>query len=1088
MPNWFPLRIPLNKGLEQHEAENAFESEHGLTSGINLDFGKKGAVRGRPGWTRTTGFTKRLLSDLGLPSQSFVATKALTGYSGFKPFEVQDGFGRSPALMSQGRIYVQSEGVWQDRGGGCAMKVTRLPEYPVDTDGFNLNLNPYWRNVPLNHAGLGYDFGPSETQMSGTFGGTNLMTAGEDGRFTGVSSFSSTFSRGVAARCGTVSALLTQVGASLYIHLHTEGSSTTSSVLLATDCRVNTSSGTILDMSSMFCICCDYDSGVFFVSYFVDPAVTATRYRVLRVSTAGVNLLTASFASPVSTVASAGQPGMWITNTSATTNKVVLAMHGSTTIGVQTTVLNATTLVTLGIDATLGTTASGTVLSPSVVCGVAENDEVWVCYVAAGTIIVNSGISALFIWKRSLTTTSSRKYLEHGSNSPSFTSRHPGRTYFCHHQPIKFGGRTLFGLSVVSGMEAASDVSLYHPAATWYVLDLTDLWSSGIATGSTSGNLIDPMCVAQGPFEGSSAPYSPSSAMLSVDGLSYRFQSIDWTDVASGPFAAVGAGSVSVGRMGYKGRAGMNQITFLDAQVAGFSKSTIIAGSVPRALAGGSVHPVGFLASSVPNILSVTLTAGGSYVAGSSYTVSAVYVWMDESGNIHRSMIANSWSVAIPGGANQNMVIRVDQPHFTERIFGNVKCEVYVSEANPPAGSIALYRVDTFFYDPDLAYFDVTTANVDTTAEVIYTAGGVLSCQPVRADGGVATVGNRCWVSDGKRVYASRLGDESANNEAVSWHIDDTLALRLPTASSTIIGLAGVEDRLAILADNGVWMTTGEGPDDLGQGAAFRDPVRMANVGCAGQRSIAAMKGVVVFQASDTFVDGTPETGGLWALSGGQPMQISAPVRDEIGDSLAGDVVYNDGRDILYWSRPTTGDLLVFDGRVQAWTKWTVEPTIEELDGTILVNSDPFTSFAVAQGTLWGVADEPAKMTGAAGTDALGQTASFPMSLRLSKVAVSRDPGGWARCRSVQLIQDPNTDTTPYNVTVDVYDGAELIGHTIHTALTGEEPPSEAFNNTQKCSTIDIELSSSRATVVWTGLVLSVKGLMRTKQGPRNYH
>lgn len=1088
--SWYPLQIPMNKGLEQHSAESGFERSSGLSRGINLDFGTKDAVRGRPGWTRRSGFTKRILDSSGTVSYDSVATKALTGYSNFKAISVLDSFGSRPGLVSEGRIYVDDGNVWQDRGGFCSAKVQRLCSYMYPVDGSPLALDNTMENTPYNWAGCGYDIGPvyNGPVASSLFTSWGILNSlGQVAGRAKANTSSGAMCAASTARIGDISATLTGSNLTLDLLLHTADTDTVTKVTLSSALRNNDSGVALLDVGTMFCICADYDTSVFYVGFWVDPASAADTYRILRVDTTGTILTTASFTTG-STAYTTSQPALWLTNTDAATNRLVVVEH--TASGVKTKILNATTLVDQAIDVTL-TTRVCTSMSPSIVCGVAESGSVWVCFTAQHSVLPQDG-DRLYVYKRSLSAATSTFYNSWGWYRQTAT-RPTGHVSRIQHQPIKVAGRVLLGLSTITGNEGTAPTNGNHMAATWTVHDITDLWQAGVATGATSGSLAEPVCIASGPLEGSALAMSPVSAVVEDSSSSYRFSSIDWSEIRSAPLLPRTNDTYISGLVGEGGVVGMNRVKLLAPQYSQFQQTTIIAGSVPRCLSGGDVFPINFVWGARPSIIEVDQSNSGNLVVGDSYSLAVVYSWTDEQGKVHRSSPSSPWTTVVPAGTNRQFDVMIQYPYFAERLSGSIDVELYMTEANPSSSAVAYYLVGvkSFTAVSPLGFPTTIISVADAPVrqeKVLYTSGGVLSSQPVRADGGVATVRNRCWVSDGQFVYASRLGDEAAANEGPSWHIDDTLRLRVGSPGKSVIGLAEMGNMLAIFTEDGVWITAGDGPDDLGVGQPFRDPERMCNVGAVAQRSIASTPVGVVFQAAHTLADGRPETGGLFALDAGfNIVQLSAPVRDEVGDAVAGDVLFNDSRDTLYWSRPTTGDLLMFDKRVQAWSKWTVEPTITDLEGTVFPNSDPFTSFAVAAGYLVGVADEPAKLIGTAGTDTLGVTAGYPMMLRLKQIAVAKDQAGFGRCRSVQLVQDKVEVSEPYNVTVDIYDGDEQIGHAVHTALTGMEPPTESFTDKQKATSIDVEITASRAAVTWTGMVLLVRGLVRTKQGPRNY-
>lgn len=1120
MPDWKPLPIPLNQGLAQHSARNSFEGARGLLTGLNVDFGTRGALRGRPGWVRKSGFTARQLGTSGEISHVDVADLASTGYSEFRPFEVKDSFGVRPGLVCRGRIYVHDGTRWNDKGGACPMTarvVGRFVEPYVDATDAE-------RGEQVTTALVaGHDFG-HVTKGNGvnTFG-----VLDSSARPAGFATATLDSARGLSARCGAVSALLNHDGHTLSIILHTAGSETVTTATLYTDARTGSKGSAVVnDGANQSCICSDYDAGVFYVACWTNPDTVSGGYRVMRVSTTGTILTTADFvATDPDTMAvdptteNSASCAIWITNSSASDDRLVVVTQVVRTLS---KVLEASTLVDQAIDVRHDTEAD--LATPrntgaSVCAGVAQDDEVWVVVgCRKGALGLNNRIE---IQKRSLSANTYRSYRIFRTGSSG-----RGSFLFVQHQPILLGGRVLIGFCLNKHSPVAFDDATdetMNGGSTWFVCDITDLWCDGTATGATSGNLRDPVIVARGPLDSSVPCFGPNSATVTSDGTAYRFTSIDWLVTAPAVFGAhggAGVDSYSAGIEGTRARVVLNEISFLTPQVTHFGGATLIAGAVPKSLAGGEVHPVGFPYGDGPQVETITVGAGGSLADG-DYSVQAIWSWTDDSGKVHRSAPSERHVVTVAGGGGTaSLSVTVSPAHFNERETGRVRTEVYVSDVDPTASDVAHYFVDFFEYDKDDEPQSITVNSVLTTGQVLYSSGGVLTSQVPNAQGGLATVGSRCWTCDGQFLYASRLGDEAADNEAPSWHVDDTLRVRVPVTSGPVIALARLDDKLVALSETGVWVTLGEGPDDLGQGPAFREPTKVTDLGAASQRSVATTPAGVVFQASHGFADGTPEVGGLWVLDGGMTVQqMSAPVRDQIITADAGEVVYHAERDLLLWTRPATqfsnpvlvtgplesvtdlsqyltGDLtLVYDRRVAQWASWAV--SLIDQNGDTAATSQ-FKYYAVVAGTFWAVAEEPAAMVEERGRDILATDCFYPMAVDLGNVAVASDPGGLGRCRSIQLIQeDPKRlGLANYNLTVAAYDGQDQIANAVHL---GDDDPmisgrlsfpsslAETFMEKQKCSAINIVLVASRASAVWTGLVLLVKGMARNKEVPRGH-
>lgn len=1080
MSEWNTLPIPLNRGLAQHEASNGFEMSSGLRTGVNVDFGTKGAVRGRPGWALKRNFYKRTLGVNGITGSAL--TVDMGSNLGPEPrlVEIADGGGSRPGLVTRGRIYVHDGVSWRDKGGACPMVVKQICRLGSLVQG---GQTAHQTNL-LNAS---YDFGPSIPSRPVY----SLLDA--EGRQTSVQSGSATPHRGMAARCGAVSALLTLNRPNLSIVLHTAGSSAITEAVIATDAEVGPDAGCYA------AICCDFDATEFYVAYWI----AAGGYKIKRISTAGAVLATSATIGTENVNAVNVQANLWITNTTVANAGLVVVKQTNNAgfgfaSGVRSKVFNMTTLADLAIDIT-HTTEDPVNTGANAVCGVADGGTVWVIF--NSHVAGDDGLS-IHLRSYNIAATSlffRRKWARYNINVPLNSNEAYGHASYVLHQPIRLGASgapVLFGLSTTRGTPASTTITTEYAGATWSVHSIADLWFDGVATGSSnSGAIRDPVCVARGNLESSMPAWGPTTAILSADGLSYRFSSIEWDEFYRKADIVVTTGAhtaaFNVGTLGAKPVLTVNEVTLAEPSVAHFRGTTLLAGCSPRALAGGDCHPVGFPWADGPQITSCTFAGVAGTIAQGSYTLKAIWSWVDDAGLVHRSSPSDGVTVNIPAAATKTMTIQVQEPHFNEREFGTVKVELYSTAVNP-TGNAALYLLQSFDYDPALAVVVFTVNSIPTdiaTKQPLYTSGGVLSNQVPRADGGVTVTSTRAWMSDGRHLFASKLGDEQADNEAPAWHVDDTLRVLLPATPEYVRQLCHVGDEVVAWTSESIWVTSGDGPDDLGQGPDFRPAQERAKVGLVSARSLAWTPGGIVFQANHTMADGTPETGGLW-LFDGQVQQISAPVRDDVGSATAGDVTYVPARDWVVWARPTK--LLVYDRRVQQWAEWTpadivteepeIGPPIE-----VVTPGNPVLSVTSASGLLWGLdVVDPFSLSGSRGQDVLVLSNWYGMEVSLGALAVAGDPGALGRCRSIQVVEDPRTDETPYDLHVTVVDSdGQTIGDGTHEAIVPEDAPEETFLSRQKCSAITVTLTANKAVPTWTGIVARTKGMVRNQKGSR---
>lgn len=1083
MPNWRTKLVALDKGLRTDEAPLAL-GEPSISEAQNLDFGLKGGVRGRPGWVARGGFSVRALNASGEPLPGAVDRENVT-HSNLRAFTVKDPTGEKPALLGQGRAYVHDGTQWNDAGGAGSYVHRRLAT-------FGAGINPCTTfadtNTFLTKEGVATsNFGLAPSNLRGA------VLLDSDGRNSVVSRVPATagFSTalgGQGARCGDTTACIVNEGSIILWLILRQGDSALSltNVAIAFDARV---SSTDANFRNRPIICCDEDSTVFYVAYWTTN-VSNREFKVLRVDTSGTILTTATYSMPDGTAGC-----IWIANSDSTTNRLVVACSGRVGGGIYTKVLNATTLADQAIDVTLEAGQFTSFQQGQVVVGALDTSEAWVAFcagMAIGDDQSNGG--KLFISKRSLSAATSRRYLLRkgwAHNVPTGgIATETGVQFQIAHQPVKIAGgngtfRTILGLAVIKGVyqrgSGSGSEAPFASTATWFCVDITDLWADGVATGATSGSLRDPVTIARGPLDSSGPFWVPRAAIVGTSALSYRFPSVEFTDVFPSPFVRVddlaattrADGLVIATQMGKNGALVLNEIAPSAPQVAHFGSTTIIGGCSPRQIAGGGITPVGWPMADGPCISTDDSVAGGFLAAG-FYGVQALWAYTDEMGRVHRSMPSNRL-VQTPVGANERFNVRVTMPHFNEREFGGkVVCEVYVTMPNPATNDTAHYLVGTIAYDRTLSEGQLMVSRVSSDSQPIYTLGRVLSNQTPNASGGVATVGDRCWVSDGTTLYPSKLGDEVAGNEAPSWHVDDTLKLLMPVSSGRITGLQGYEDKLVILTDTGIWMTTGVGPNDLGQGPAFQSPLKVSDVGCRLPRESCYTPKGVIFKSADTLADGQfgQATGGLWLLTGGLECQrISGPAEALMTSSDA-ELCFWPGREMLFISRANSEDTIVLNMRAGQWATWEAAPSFQDY---------PF-SLTVADGIVWGInpfLGNPTNLTGNIGFDDDGTNVwEFMAALTVDNIPIGEDPGGWGRCRSVKVMGQQVVD--PYDLTIEMSKDSNSFPGTISipAVITTDV---EGFLAVEKTPYVTIRLTATPATNIWSALALSVKGYARNK-------
>ena len=154
----------------------------------------------------------------------------------------------------------------------------------------------------------------------------------------------------------------------------------------------------------------------------------------------------------------------------------------------------------------------------------------------------------------------------------------------------------------------------------------------------------------------------------------------------------------------------------------------------------------------------------------------------------------------------------------------------------------------------------------------IYTAGGVLENDPPPSFLDVATANGRIWgIPSNYRssVWFSKL---IAKGKPPEWSAAFTLDL--PRGSDKLTAIASLDDKVIMFSESDVFVTYGDGPNNLGRGASLAKPRKVSvDVGCVNRHSVVEGPFGVMFQSKK----------GIYVL--GRDMNISY-IGDKVEDQV----------------------------------------------------------------------------------------------------------------------------------------------------------------------------------------------------------
>lgn len=1043
MYKWQPLVLPLASGKTDNQSEVDARAP-GISDAENVEFSKTGsALRGRPGYIRKTGFGLRNYSPANTPdADTNEFTLGETSYVGRSLFNYRDRGADRPAILADGRLWTYDTDRWTDRLYCAATRVDRL---------VNVNIAD---ETQFAYKAVGYNFTAGLAPLLTPDGSidtwaTSSAVIGGSARVT---------ISGVDYYCvaGNVSAnvikLYVRVGYAHELHTYT--------IALPDIARDP------FNLGDAPVICADFDATSLYLAYVTDGD--------------GINILkidpTDGSVDDSLAVTPTDQPlGIWLTNSTVAANKLVLAIvysEGVPSAGnsqMDIKIVSMSTLTDLALDT--HTVLSGSTPGP-VVVGVAEDSRVWWAVIRQEDGKDNYGLTYGYRSTTAATIQALRTY--YGSDSPCVN-------WGIMHQPIKVAGRDILGIWTESGQTEEGNTN-----GTWMALDLTD---NDTAVGG-DGVTLFPGLFAMGPQHSTGQPFCPQGAVLDADGgETYRFGSMDYQE-----FNANG---------GLKPALGINQVSMLSPQADAFGEETVIGGSVPHLLARGWCSEVGFPwlgAPEIGNLADHSIT-GINIIPAGSYTLQALWVWTDEAGQVHRS--APSLDFTFDATGADFYTLDVLNYQVTQREYGEVKIELYATDTDPTAiaskfliatlsqdsGPVTEFTIVGPTFAPGIED-EGDAVMPDTDGLPIYTTGGIYSNLSVSADGGVAALGRRLWLSDGVSAYASKL---ALPGQAPAWNDEGGLVVTPPSTAGRIVALQAMDDKLIMFCERGIYMTQGEGPDNLGEGSDFLVPFLVSKLGIPGPRAVALADKGVVFQVAssgNTAFDGEEydgSAGGLWIVDRGLNLQqISGPAQGDL-PATPMDLAFSQERQVLYCM--TDGALiLTWDMRANAWSRW-VAPAVE---------SSPV-SVAVSNGVLWQLATEPGTYNGSRGYDRNGDLVSqrepYAMMVRTNHIfANGADGFGWARIRSVRVLGEPATHTLMIQALYDQSSNPLSVKTKVHLVDAGAYTVNWPHNRyapewrlpVQKCSSLQLTLSAFPANGTWTALELMVQPQTRAPSFQRS--
>lgn len=351
-------------------------------------------------------------------------------------------------------------------------------------------------------------------------------------------------------------------------------------------------------------------------------------------------------------------------------------------------------------------------------------------------------------------------------------------------------------------------------------------------------------------------------------------------------------------------------------------------GSIPWCYDGGPGHELGFV-----HRPQSTITPDGEIVTGiqvavgtpwpiATYWLALCWEHTDQLGRVSRSA-PSIRSVEITA-ANQSAFIQYQTLGFTSH--SQLRPVLYAADAN---GLNYFRSTQVIPNDPspttesiqvNIAWGNLFVAGAPT----LYTSQGILENSPPPQARVICYWGNRIWYANQRSVWFSREiidAEEPSFNEALSFQVP-----------MNVTALASLDDRMVIFGENEIYVISGDGPTDTGEGGTFTTPQRIrGEVGCVDPRSVVRVGNNVLFQSKR----------GIESFDGMQSKVISSGVDWTMKDGGYTEIVsasYDSTNQIARFLAKSGFSYLVFcwHSAFELWTTATI-PRISTSPNTTVV-------------------------------------------------------------------------------------------------------------------------------------------------------
>lgn len=479
-----------------------------------------------------------------------------------------------------------------------------------------------------------------------------------------------------------------------------------------------------------------------------------------------------------------------------------------------------------------------------------------------------------------------------------------------------------------------------------------------------------------------------------------------------------------------------------------------IVGGVVSLFDGNGIAESGF--QLFPTILNATIFAPGST---STYSYTAIYTWVDETGNLHRSAPAFPVTLSVMNiiQSGSGVTLKVTSLGLSELYKAqNVTVNLY----RTTNGGTTFYLINQSPSDyvafSNQSFVDAAPDTSIIGNQQLYTTGGEVENISPPATSLMTEFKNRIVLVDSENPLQWWFSKQVIQGAPVEF--SDILTQNIDQKGGNISALSTMDDKLIFFKTSNIWYVIGDGPSPNGLNNDFSYPqIISSDTGCVNQSSIVLSPTGLFFQSPK----------GIYLLGRDLSLNyVGAPV-EQFNSAIVTSAQMISGTNQIRFSL-STGIVLVYDYFVKQWSTFTNIPAV---DAVIYAGNYTYlTSAGITNTETPNVYADPL---------------ATPISLSLTT--------GWLSFAGLQnfqrvkqlLILGESESPTTLSVSL-AYNFNSTITQVDNIAMTGSQQPMQyrIFTQLQKCETIQISLSDAPTTTT-EGLRLSALAFnIAQKKGP----